>query len=316
MKKVLVDGHSGAVSLNIKMLLNHREDLEVICLDDKKMFTPEQRVNLLNTADIVILCQSSKTAVDTLPLIENPATKVIDTSNAFRLAPGWTYGLPELAPDQRRRITMSKRVALPAAAVTGSALLVNPLMKAKIMPPYHPIYINSFMGYSGGGTNMISLYENPHRPETYGGVRQYALDPNQNILQQKELMQAVGASYRPCISPVIMDYPNGALVTVPMHLRTLAKRLHTKQIWETMAKYYEDEKFVRVAPYSENADNMGGFLDSTALAGTPFAEIFVFGDNDICLLAVRYDNLGKGGGTACVQCMNLMLGLEEYTGLI
>ena len=98
-KKVLVDGHYGAVSLNIGALLDGRNDLEVICLEDKTAFTPEQRVNLLNTADIVILCQSAQTVTETLPLIKNSATKVLDTSNAYRLAPSWAYGLPELSPE-------------------------------------------------------------------------------------------------------------------------------------------------------------------------------------------------------------------------
>lgn len=314
MKKVLVDGHSGAVSLNIKSLVCKRDDLEVICLEDKTRFTPQQRLALLNTADIVILCQSSKTVVETIPLIENRQTKVIDTSNAFRLAPNWTYGLPELDPDQRRKIASSRFVSLPASMVTGAALLINPLMKSRIMPPYHPLYINSVMGYSSGGSNMIALYENSDRPNTYGGVRQYALD--QQLLQQKELMHACGVSYRPSINPMIMDYPNGALVTVPLHLRTLAKRLHAKQVWETMARYYEKEKLVKVHDYSSASDDLGGFLDANAMAGSPGIELFVFGDNDICLLAARYDNLGKGGAYACVQCMNLMLGLDEYKGII
>lgn len=313
MKKVLVDGHSGTVSLNIKSMICSRDDLEVICLEDKTRFTEEQRLSLLNTADIVILCQSSKTAVATVPLVENLETKIIDTSNAFRFAPNWTYGLPELA-DQRKKIAASRFVSLPATMVTGAALLIAPLTKARIMPPYHPLYVNATLGYSSGGSNMISLYEDPNRPEAFGSLRQYALD--QQLLQQKELMHACNLSYRPCISPVIMDYPNGAFITVPLHLRTLAKRLHSKQIWETVSRYYENEKLVRVANYTETADSVGGFLDPCPTVGTPYADIFVFGDNDICLLAVRYDNLGKGGAAACVQCMNLMLGLNEFEGLI
>lgn len=314
MKKVLVDGHSGTVSLNIKNLICHRDDLEVICLEDKTRFTEQQRISLLNTADVVILCQSSKTAVATIPLIENPATKVIDTSNAFRFAPGWVYGLPELAPDQRAKIASAGCVSLPAAMVTGAALLIAPLTKAKIMPPYHPLYVNATLGYSSGGSNMISMYEDANRPAAFGMLRQYALD--QQLLQQKELMHACNLSYRPSINPVIMDYPNGAYVTVPLHLRTLAKRLHSKQICETMCRYYEKDKLVRVADFVGASEAVGGFLDPYAVVGTPFADIFVFGDNDICLLAVRYDNLGKGGAAACVQCMNLMLGLNEYEGLI
>ena len=91
-KKVLIDGHYGAISLNIDSMLNGRDDLEVIALKDKSACSEEQRIALMNDADIVVLCQSAQTATLTVPLIENKATKIIDTSNAFRLAPTWAYG--------------------------------------------------------------------------------------------------------------------------------------------------------------------------------------------------------------------------------
>ncbi len=313
MKKVLVDGHYGAVSLNIAQMICRRDDLEVICLEDKTRFTQEQRVSLLNTADIVILCQSSKTVVETLPLIENRQTKVIDTSNANRLSPSWTYGLPELSQEQRRKIATSRFCALPAAMATGASLLLNPLVKSKIMPPYHPIYLNSVVGYSSGGSNMISMYRSADRPAGLSAARQYALD--QTMMQQKEIMHACGISYRPSLNPMIDDFPNGILVTLPLHLRTLSKRLHSKQIWEVIKRTYEREPLIEVPDFDSSVDALGGFLDANGMAGSNKMQLFVFGDNDICLLAARYDNLGKGGAGACVQCMNLMLGLDEFKGL-
>lgn len=314
MKKVLVDGHYGTINLNLNKMIANRDDLEVICLESRNQVSHEQRVALLNSADIVILCQSAQTVVETIPLITNREVKVIDTSNAYRLAPSWVYGMPELAPDQRKKITEARFVSLPAPMAVGTVALINPLLKGKIMPPFLPLYVNSVVGYSSGGANMIAMYEDPNRPRSFSSARQYALD--QTILQQKEIMHACGVSYRPSLNPMIDDYPNGILITVPMHLRTLAKRLHSKQIWEVISRFYEKEPLIEVVAYDGASDGLGGFLDAGGMAGSNKMQIFVFGDNDICLLAARFDNLGKGGAGAVIQNMNLMLGLDELKGVI
>ena len=314
MKKVLVDGHYGTINLNLSKMIGDREDLEVIYLESRKQVSHEQRVALLNSADIVILCQSAQTVVETIPLITNRDVKVIDTSNAYRLAPSWTYGMPELSPDQRKKIAGARFVSLPAPMAVGTIALINPLLKGKIMPPFLPLYVNCVVGYSSGGGNMIAMYEDPNRPRSYSSARQYALD--QTILQQKEIMHACGVSYRPSLCPMIDDYPNGILITVPMHLRTLAKRLHSKQIWEVMARFYEKEPLIEVVDFDGASEGLGGFLDAGGMAGSNKMQIFVFGDNDICLLAARFDNLGKGGAGAVIQNMNLMLGLDELKGVI
>lgn len=314
LKKVLVDGHYGTINLNLNKMIANRDDLEVICLESRNQVSHEQRVALLNSADIVILCQSAQTVVETIPLITNREVKVIDTSNAYRLAPSWVYGMPELAPDQRKKIADARFVSLPAPMAVGTVALINPLLKGKIMPPFLPLYVNSVVGYSSGGANMIAMYEDPNRPRSFSSARQYALD--QTILQQKEIMHACGVSYRPSLNPMIDDYPNGILITVPMHLRTLAKRLHSKQIWEVISRFYEKEPLIEVVAYDGASDGLGGFLDAGGMAGSNKMQIFVFGDNDICLLAARFDNLGKGGAGAVIQNMNLMLGLDELKGVI
>lgn len=314
LKKVLVDGHYGTVSLNLNKMLSGRDDLEIIWLEDTKQVRPDQRTGLLNSADIVILCQSPQTVQETLPLIRNSEVKVIDTSHANRLAPGWVYGLPELSAEQRRKIMDSRFVTLPGAMAVGAEMLINPFIKGKIMAPFYPIYINCVVGYSSGGWNMMTEYESPDRPRSYSSARQYALD--QNFLQQKEIMKYCGVSYRPSLNPMIDDYPNGILVTMPMHLRTLQKRLHSRQIWETVSKFYEKEPLVEVEKYEGAAEELGEYLDAGGMAGSNKVQIFVFGDNDICLMAARFDNLRKGGAGAVVQNMNLMLGLDEFRGLV
>lgn len=314
LKKVLVDGHYGTINLNLNKMISGRDDLEIIWLENRGQVTEQQRIALLNSADMVILCQSGQTVVETVPLITNPDVKVIDTSNAFRLSPQWVYGMPEMSPEQRKKIQNARFVALPAPIAVGSCALLNPLLKGRIMAPYLPLYINSVVGYSSGGANMIAMYEDPGRPRAYASARQYALD--QTIFQQKEIMHACGVSYRPSLNPVIDDYPNGILVTVPLHLRTLQKRLHSRQVWDVMARYYEKEELIQVVDFDDAIPSLDGFLDAGGMAGSNKMQIFVFGDNDICLLAARFDNLGKGGAGAVIQNMNLMLGIDEFKGVL
>ena len=311
---MLVDGHYGTVNLNLNKMISGRDDLEIIWLENKKQVTEQQRVSLLNAADIVILCQSAQTVVETVPLITNRGVKVIDTSNAYRLAPTWAYGMPELGPDQRQKIIASRFTAIPAPIAVGSCALLNPLIRGKIMPPYLPLYINSVVGYSSGGANMIAMYEDAGKPRSYSSARQYALD--QTYFQQKEIMHACGISYRPSLNPMIDNYPNGILVTVPLHLRTLQKRLHARQTWDVMARFYEKEPLIQVVDFDDAIESLGGFLDAGGMAGSNRMQIFAFGDNDICLLAARFDNLGKGGAGAVIQNMNLMLGIDEYKGVL
>ena len=58
------------------------------------------------------------------------------------------------------------------------------------------------------------------------------------------------------------------------------------------------------------------FLASNTLSGQSKLEIFVFGNDEQILLAARLDNLGKGASGAAVQCLNIMMGIDETTGLV
>jgi N-acetyl-gamma-glutamyl-phosphate reductase len=58
-----------------------------------------------------------------------------------------------------------------------------------------------------------------------------------------------------------------------------------------------------------------GFFDPTVCNGSNRMELFVFGHETQILLLARLDNLGKGASGAAVQCMNIMMGLDEAIGL-
>jgi N-acetyl-gamma-glutamyl-phosphate reductase len=94
----------------------------------------------------------------------------------------------------------------------------------------------------------------------------------------------------------------------------LSEKKSPEEIRDFYAKYYEGEKFIRVMPFGADVE-AGGALFSDACAGWDGMEIFVTGNDDRIVVATRFDNLGKGASGAAMQCMNIVLGCDEATGL-
>ena len=113
--KVFVDGQEGTTGLQIDEYLRRRSDVTVLRIDPALRKDPAERARLLNAADVAFLCLPDAAARESVALVDNPATCVIDTSTAHRVDPAWTYGLPELDPGQRQRI----RAAASRASVVG-----------------------------------------------------------------------------------------------------------------------------------------------------------------------------------------------------
>ena len=58
------------------------------------------------------------------------------------------------------------------------------------------------------------------------------------------------------------------------------------------------------------------FIPANTLANTNMMELFVYGNDDRIMITTRFDNLGKGASGAAVQCLNIMMGIDETTSLI
>ena len=150
---VFVDGQEGTTGLQIHEYLRRRTDVSVLRIDPALRKDPAERARLLNSADVAFLCLPDAAARESVALIGNPATCVIDTSTAHRVDPAWAYGLPELAPEQRARIRGSKRIANPGCHATAFILAVRPLVDAGLLPADWPVSATSHTGYSGGGAD-------------------------------------------------------------------------------------------------------------------------------------------------------------------
>jgi len=309
--KIFIDGHEGTTGLKIHELLAARTDLEILKIETDKRKDPAERKKLLNAADIVFLCLPDTASKEAVALIDNAHTKVIDASTAFRTDPTWTYGLPELSPAHRQKIKSSTRIANPGCHATAFLLPVAPLVAAGIIPASTTLTCFSLTGYSGGGKKMIAQYEDPAAPEKLKAPRHYALKLTHKHLP--EMKTQANLTHAPVFTPVVCNIHSGLTVeTFLPNPTTSAEKIHT-----LLANHYKNEPFIKVAPFDEGATLDDGFFDITACNNTNRADLFVFAnpDSSQIVLVTRLDNLGKGASGAAIQCMNLLLGIDETTAL-
>lgn len=307
MVNVFIDGKEGTTGLQIFERLGSRKDINIVSLPEETRKDPAARKQCINEADIVFLCLPDAAARESVSLCENERVKIIDASTAHRTNPQWAYGFPELSAEHRRRIAEGKRIAVPGCHASGFISLVYPLVAGGIVAPDYPFVCHSVTGYSGGGKKMIAEYESEGRSPELDSPRQYALGQQHKHLPE---MQAVcGLSYAPSFQPIVADYYSGMCVTVPLHTRLMRKKMSVKDIQEYFAEYYAGQNFVKTMKESKS------FLPANPLVGTNNMEIYADGNEERILLASVFDNLGKGASGAAVQCMNILLGMDERTSL-
>jgi N-acetyl-gamma-glutamyl-phosphate reductase len=313
-KAVFIDGQHGTTGLKIHERLTGRKDIELIEISEESRKDPEARGKLLNEADIVFLCLPDNAARESVSLIKNNAVCVIDGSTAHRVTPGWVYGLPELKKEQRALIKNSKRIVVPGCHATGFIAMLYPLIAMGIVSPDYPVTSHTTAGYSGGGKAMIADYESDTAPDYIKNPRPYSLALNHKHIP--EMTKIVGLSHPPLFAPTVVNVYKGEIISIPLIVRHLNKQLSAAEVRAVLAEYYAGERFIKVMPYPADDYLKNGFMTFTDCNDTNNLEIFVFGDQDKILLSARFDNLGKGASGAAVQNMNLVLGVDEATGLV
>ncbi len=312
--KVFVDGQEGTTGLKIHERLENRNDIIILQIDPEKRKDPTERSKLLNKADIVFLCLPDAAAKESVSLVSSSGTRIIDASTAHRTDDSWAYGFPELSFSHREAIRNSMRVSVPGCHASGFNLILYPLIKEGIVPADYPVTCHSISGYSGAGKKMIEVYESGSRDDSeLKSPRIYALGLQHKHLP--EMKKVSGLAHAPLFSPIIGDYYQGMSVAVPLTGRLLPKKYTPKEIHAFLAEYYKEQYFVSVPAFDPDNFPGNGYLSATACNGTNRIELHVFGHDDQILLAARFDNLGKGASGAAVQCMNIMLGFDEATGL-
>ncbi len=312
--KVFIDGEAGTTGLQIRERLAARRDIELLSIDPAKRKDAGARAELINASDVVILCLPDDAAREAVSLVTNPKVKVIDASTAYRVAPDWAYGFPEMSPGYRAVLAGATRVSNTGCYAVGSVSLLRPLVESGVLSPTYPVSINAVSGYSGGGKAMIAEFENPADP-TYTKVayRIYALELKHKHVP--EIQKHSGLEIRPIFTPAVGRYAQGMIVEVPLHLDALPGKPSVADVHATLAKAYHGAHFVEVVPLATSAGLKT--LQPEELNNTNRMKLFVFGADtgrQVRLVALL-DNLGKGAAGQAVQNMNIMLGFPEATGL-
>ena len=308
--RVYIDGQSGTTGLQIFERIGSRNDLELMRIDEDKRHDIDERRKFLNAADIVFLCLPDEGAREAVSLVENPDVRIIDASTAHRVADGWTYGFPELSAQQRAAIASSKRIANPGCHATGFISITAPLVQAGMVPRDCPITCFSLTGYSGGGKRMIADYEADGRPSRLDAPGIYGLSLAHKHLP--EMQKMCGLDQAPVFLPVVDDYYKGMATSIMLHSESLVGGPSAQDVHACLVEHYAGQKFVSVLPFGANDP----VLYANELAGTNELRIVVCGNEEHISVTSLFDNLGKGASGAAVQNMNIVLGIDEATGLV
>ncbi|MBD3648022.1 MAG: N-acetyl-gamma-glutamyl-phosphate reductase [Pseudomonadales bacterium] len=314
-ERILVEGRAGTGGRQATACREERGDLELLEIDDSERKNDKVKRDIIDAADLVILCLPDDAARDTVALAADGPARLLDASTAHRVNPDWVYGLPELCPTQRESIAGARLVSNPGCYPTGFLLATRPLVDEGLLKKDAPLTINALSGYSGGGRKMIERYEAraAEHPDNLWYHRPYALSLSHKHVP--EMTFYAGLDKEPFFLPSVGHFAQGMLVNVPLFRDFLASGTTIEQITNTLKARYADEPCVEVHEPNSGSELEDGFLDPQANNGTNHVDIFVYGHEEQVLLVSRLDNLGKGASGAAVQNLNLMLGTEELHGL-
>lgn len=313
--RIFIDGHAGTTGLRIREWLAARADLEIVTLPEAERKVEAARRDAIGAADIAVLCLSDDLAREVAAWDLGARARLLDASTAHRVADGWTYGMPELAPGQRAAIAAAPRVSNPGCYPTGVVLLLRPLVDAGLVARDALIAIHALSGYSGGGKPLIAKWEDPasgllalpyEAPYALERVHKHA----------PELQHWSGLAHEPVFVPAVGPFLCGMRIEIPLHAESLGAGVTAKALWEALASRYAAEPFVRVAAYADPVATSERSLDPMAANDTNRVDLHVLPHpSGHVLLVAILDNLGKGAAGTAIQNLNLMLGLDETTGL-
>ena len=304
--KVFIDGAAGTTGIQIRERLAGRNEFSLILLDDDARKDDAARAGAINAADIVMLCLPDEAARQSVAMIANDTTRVIDASTAHRVAPGWLFGLPEISG--REAVANARYVSNPGCYSTGFIALVAPLVAAGLIPATTQLSCNAVSGYSGGGKSMIAEYEGEGGAPS--AFRTYALTLGHKHVP--EMQARSGLARPPLFVPAVVPVYSGMIVEVPLHAAMLDAGTDAARLREALTAHYAGSAVISVAQGHEPAT-----LPIEIMQDKDAMRLFVFADaqsRQIRLVAAL-DNLGKGASGAAVQNLNLMAGLPETTGL-
>ena len=305
MKKVFIDGSAGTTGLRIVERLESRNDITLVTLPEELRKDTDARKQAILDSDIVFLCLPDAAAIQAVELAGNSEVKIIDTSTAHRVNPEWIYGFPELK-GMRERIAAGNRIANPGCHASGFIALVAPLRQLGVIEKDANLVCFSLTGYSGGGKKMIAEYEDASPSPLLKAPRQYGLTQQHKHL--KEMTAVCDLASHPVFCPIVGDFYSGMEVTVPLFKKDC--KANVSELRELYRNYYNTGLV-----FCDDSEDENGMISANKLSGRDDMCISVHGNDERILLTARFDNLGKGASGTAIQNMNILLGVDEKTGL-
>lgn len=303
---VFIDGAAGTTGLEIAERLAGRPEFSLIALDDARRKDDAARAEAINDADVVILCLPDDASRAAVAMIANDRTRVIDASTAHRVAPGWTYGFPEIVG--RETVAAARRISNPGCYSTGFIALLAPLVGNGLLPSAWPYSCNAVSGYSGGGKAMIARFEADRDIAWLG----YALKLGHKHVP--EMQARSGLAIAPLFTPAVIPAHRGMVVEIPLPLGVMPGAPSPDLLRAALTTFYAASAVVNVA---QDVPADGELVLRASMAPWDGLELHVLSsaDGEQARLVARLDNLGKGASGAAVQSLNLVAGLDETAGL-
>tara|TARA_B100000029_G_scaffold332722_1_gene324891 strand:- start:158 stop:1132 length:975 start_codon:yes stop_codon:yes gene_type:complete len=313
--RIFVDGHAGTTGLRVRDWLAERKDIEVQVLEHNSRKSEAARHESIRAADVAILCLPDEAAKSAANWAVKSGTRVLDASSCHRISEDWIYGLPEMHDQQRAMIRDANLVTVPGCYPSSFILLVRPLLAEGLLSSDIPLSIHALSGYSGGGRALIERWESPDTDlQKITFEAPYALGRLHKHVA--EMQHYTGLVSAPQFIPAVGPFFCGMRVQVPIHRSLLRSDISGIDIWNVLSEQYRDEPFVKVSPFVDGESLDEWSLDPSIFNGTNTLRLSIIANQQGHLLLVGLlDNLGKGASGAAIQSLNLMLGLEETTGL-
>ncbi len=236
---VFIDGAVGTTGLEIAERLAGRAEFSLITLPEDRRKDDAARAEALNAADFVILCLPDDAAIAATAMISNNHTRVIDASSAHRVAPGWTYGFPEIVG--RDAVASAMRVSNPGCYPSGFIALIAPLVRSGLLPADWPYTCNAVSGYSGGGKALIARFED----DTDIAFRAYGLAMGHKHVP--EMQKLVGLAHAPVFAPAVVPAHRGMVVEVPLPLSAMTGTVSPVALREALTAFYAESAVVSVS---------------------------------------------------------------------
>ena len=159
---------------------------------------------------------------------------------------------------------------------------------------------------------MIAQYEADTRTPDLDAPRPYGLTQSHKHLP--EMQQISCLTHAPIFAPIVADYYAGMQVTIPLFRQQVKCAHPVEELTACLKAHYVGSPIVSVLD-AQDVAAFGGFIPANALAGKDSMKLMVLGNDDRIELVSLFDNLGKGSSGAAIECLNLMTGAPETTGL-